>query len=261
MSTLIRFVWDNFAGTTSSLTATSTAGSLVAANVQSDEKAAVWRSTGVGAQVLDFQWTSDKSVDSVCGAWTNLSSGATVKIQGYTTIAGVKVFDQTVSPDTSFSSLSNVTFQNWLSAAYTVRQVKITITDAGNTDGYVQVSRIVIGKRISPVINARQGALVGLVERSKPTRARSGDLRKETIGRFRRAQIDLGILEAASRDLMIAMVAQGLGAGVWVSMFPEDATASTIQYHAFWGALVSDTDFVYNQFSAWGAQMTFEEMA
>jgi len=47
MTTNVRFVPVNLADTTSSLTATSEAGSLLVGNLLVDERAAVWRSTSL----------------------------------------------------------------------------------------------------------------------------------------------------------------------------------------------------------------------
>lgn len=262
MTTNVRFVFDNAADRTSSLTATSTAGSLVPANLQVDERAAVWRSTTLAAQDLDFRWAADETVDSGGGFWSNLTPAATVRMRGYTVEAGDSglVFDQTVSPDTGLN-IGNVTFQNWLAAALNIRHVKITITDAGNPVGYIEISRICIGKRIEPIRNMFQQAFtLGWKEQSKPVRAESRDLRIEPLGRFRSMKLNLGLLEQASRDLIIDMVNNGLGRGVWVSAFPENSTPSTRQLYSFWAALVQDTDFGYPNFDTWSASLVFEEM-
>lgn len=261
MSANVRFVWDNLGDSTSSLSATSTAGGLAAANMQADQVAAVWRSTSLAAQTLDFRWSAAQSIDSVCLAWTNLTSAATVQVKGYAEVGDVStVFNQTVSPDTGLT-IDNVTVQNWIAVAGSVKQVKVIITDAANPDGYVEVSRSIIGKRIEPAINhVTNGLRVGFVDQVKPVRAESLDLRIEPLGRFRRMQMSLDILEPASRDLILNMIANGLGRGVWVSAFPEDSTGSTRQMHSFWGALIADTDFSYPFYNNWSAPLVFEEM-
>ena len=258
----VRFVWDNVAGDTSSLTATSSAGDLLPANMQADERDAVWRSTSLAAQTIDFRWAADQSVDSICLAWTNLSAAATVQCKGYTVEAGDsgQVFDETVSPDTGLT-IGNVTVQNWIDAAYDIKHLKIVITDAANPDGYMEISRAVIGARISPVNNASyNGYQIEWVEQSEPVRAESRDLRVDPLGRFRRLQMRLDNLEPASRDNIIDMVANGLGRGVWVSTFPDSSSATTRQMNSFWGALVQKVPWSYPLLDVWDAPLVFEEM-
>ena len=215
----------------------------------------------VKEQTLTFQWAASQTVDSICLAWTNLTSTATVRCRGYTNTGGSGLlFDNTVSPDTGLS-IGNTTVQNWIAASYAIKELQILIIDEANQDTYFQVSRAVIGARIEPVRNASQGSFsVGWREQTKPVRAESRDLRIEPGGRYRSLRLNLSLLEVASRDLIVAMVANGLGNGVWVSAFPEDGTASTRQLHAFWGALVQDVDFSYPLLDRWAAPLVFEEM-
>ncbi len=261
MTANVRFVFNNVAGDTSSLTATSSAGALLPANMQADERAAVWRSTSLAAQTLTFQWAAAQTVDSICLAWTNLTAAATVRCRGYTNIGASGLqFDQTVSPNAGLS-IDNVTVENWIAASAAIKELTILITDAANPDGYVEVSRACIGARIEPVKNAeQQGFSVGFREQTKPVRAESRDLRTEPGGRWRWLKLNLAWLEPASRDLILNMIANGLGAGVWVSAFPEDSSATTKQLHSFWGALVQEVDFGYPNFDTWSAPLVFEEM-
>jgi len=281
MTANIRFVFNN-AADRATITASTTSGSLVAANLKLDERAAVWRSTANTAQTLLLEWTAAENIGAVCMAWTNLTALATVNVKGYT-LAGdypaTPAFNETFSPDSALA-LGEFVFgvdplvesgaqrarvasqvQCWLSAVFSVRKLLITITDATNALAYIEASRLVAGAYITPVRNVAQGGfLIGWAEQSKPQRAESRDLRTESLGRWRKLQINLYRLEAVSRNAVLAMVANGVGRGVWVSVFPDSTEASTKQVHGFWAALTEGAELSYPEMDIWSAPLTFEEM-
>lgn len=277
----IRFLYDN-AADRATITASTTSGSLAAANLKADERAAVWRSTTNGATTLLLEWGAAENVGAVCMAWTNLTALATVQIKGFTVPADYPaspVFTESFSPDSALA-LGEFVFgvdplaasgaqrarvasqvQCWLSATFSVRKLLITITDTTNILAYIEASRLATGPYITPVRNAdQQGFSIGWVEQTKPQRAESRDLRVEALGRWRRLQVNLAILEPTSRNFILSMVANGLGRGVWASVFPDDAETSTKQLHGFWGAFVQDTMFGYPVFDNWSAPLIVEEM-
>jgi hypothetical protein len=150
--------------------------------------------------------------------------------------------------------------QNWIPASYAIKELQVLITDAANSAGYLEISRACVGLRIEPVWTAsKAGFSVGWLEQSKPVRAESLDLRIEPRGRIRQLKMNLNWLEEASRDAIISMVENGLGKGVWVSVMPDVATASTRQLYSFWGALVADVLYGYPSPNNWSAPMVFEE--
>lgn len=281
MTSNIRFVFDN-AADRATITASTTSGSLVAANVQAEERAAVWRSTTNGASTLLLEWTAAENVGAVCMAWTNLTALATVNVKGFTVPAdypATPAFSEDFSPDSALA-LGEFVFgvdplvqsgasrarissqaQCWLSAEFSVRKLLITITDATNALAYIEVSRLVAGPYISPVANVdSEGFNIGWVEQTKPARAESRDLRTESLGRWRRMLVDLKKLEPTSRNLILGIVENGLGRGCWVSAYPDDTEASNKQLHGFWGSLVQDSTMGLWQQDIWSAPLIFEEM-
>lgn len=282
MTSNVRFVFNN-AADRATIAASTTAGAMAAANMQEDERAAVWRSTANTAQTITLDWSTAEVIDSVCMAWTNLTALATVQIKGYTLPADYPAspsFDETFSPDSAFAlgefvwgidplaasgaqrARISAQVQCWLAASYLVRKLEIIITDTTNVLAYIEASRLVVGEKMSPTYTAEaQGFLVRWVDRSRPARAESGDLRVEPLGRFRRSKLPLEFLDTASRDAMLSMIAGGLGRGVWVSALPEDAEASNQQLCGFWAALVEDSEFTRPMADFWATSLVFEEMA
>lgn len=283
MTTKIRFVFNN-AADRATITASSTAGALVAANMQTDERALMWRSTANTSQTLLLEWAAAENVDSICAAWMNLTALATVNIKGFTVPADYPAspaFSENFSPDSALP-LGEFVFgvdplvesgaararissqmQCWLSAMFSVRKLLITIADTTNVLAYIEASRLIVGAKISPVRNmSQQGFNFGWVDVSAPRRAESLDLRVDPLGQYRRLEINLYQLELASRNAVLGMVANGSGRGVWVSGMPEDAEASNKQLYGFYGAIVKpDPRFSYPNLDTWAAPLVFEEMA
>ncbi len=279
MTSNVRFVYNN-AADRATITASTTSGTLVAANLQADERAAVWRSTANTSQTLLLEWDAAENISAVCMAWTNLTALATVQVKGFTVPAdypGSPVFTESFTPDSALA-LGEFVFgvdplvesgaqrarvasqvQCWLSATFSVRKLLITIADTTNILAYIEASRLVTGSYITSVRNANAFS-IGWVEQTKPQRAESRDLRVESLGRWRRLQINLEWLEPTSRNAILGVVSAGLGIGVWVSVFPDDTETSTKQLHGFWAALVQDTTLGYPLFDTWSAPLVFEEM-
>ncbi|MEY4762739.1 MAG: hypothetical protein RLZZ200_2595 [Pseudomonadota bacterium] len=280
MSANLRLIWDN-AVDRGTVTASHTSGSLVASNLKKDERAAMWRGTGT-TETLLVEWTAAEIVDSVCLAWTNLTALATVQLKGYTLPADYPAspaFDVTFNPDDALPlgefvwgidplaqsgasrARTAAQAQGWLAAPHALRKLEVIIADTTNSLGYVEASRLVAGVRSEMSHNPSYNAVrLAWIDRSKPVRAESGDLRLEVFTKYRQLQIQLDWMDVADRNAILRMVANGLGRGVWVSLMPEDADASNKQAYAFWGALMKDTEFNLPFFATYSAPLVFEEM-
>jgi hypothetical protein len=73
----LRIIYDN-AADRAALTASTTAGALVAANLQTDNKGAIWRSTSTAAR-LTATWVNPELLSGVALPFCNLSSTSTVR--------------------------------------------------------------------------------------------------------------------------------------------------------------------------------------
>ncbi|MGP1675938.1 MAG: phage head spike fiber domain-containing protein [Burkholderiales bacterium] len=277
MTANVRFVFDN-AADRATLAASSTAGSLAATNLQSDETAAVWRSVaGVISATLTLTWTNPEEVDSVALAWTNFSPYATVRVRAWTWATdpvGSTLVDTTVTPDTRDAALNakgEVTngatragvpqsASVWIAAAVMARKMIITLTDLSSADFYLEASRLIVGKRFEPAYNAEVGLQVTIQDPTEVTRAESRDLRVEPLGSNRSISFDLGMINtAADRNMLANMAQKGLGSGVWLSVFPDWTDASDQQLGAFYAGLVRESAFAYDQMYNWSESLTFEE--
>lgn len=275
MAANLRLIWDN-AADRATVTASSEAGSLVAANLQLDEKTKVWRAT-TDTATLTFISTTPEPVDSLGLAWTNLSPMATVRWQGWaqaTDLAASTLFDTTVTPDAADAALSPAgaitngairasmpqSVAIWLAAVYVVRKWVVTITDPGNPAGYVEASRAIVGTRWSPASNFSYGLEVEIVDETQPQRTESGDDREELLPRYRSVQISLDWLEsAADRDALLQLATRGQGKGVFVSLYPTDADTSRVQQGQFYAGLAKTLGLRYPNLNRWQAPLVLAE--
>jgi hypothetical protein len=122
-----------------------------ASNLNVDEPAMVYRSQG--AATITVQLPAGSSWDTACLVGSNLRASDTFKVTAAATLADVNngtnlTYNRTVSawtgPAPTSGALSFVT----LPTANTSPFVRIDITSTGNPAGYVQASRLVIGKRV-----------------------------------------------------------------------------------------------------------------
>jgi hypothetical protein len=142
----------------------------------------------------------------------NLTTAATWQVKGGTAapdasnnFASGQVFDSGVM------NVKQLTFNwdvptNWGASymalyafnAQTVRYVTVTIADASNPAGYVQLGRLFIGTGFQPAVNFNRGAVDAWDDFSTMTRSKSGSpFFSKVQPRQRFAEFTLGMLSAA----------------------------------------------------------------
>ena len=280
MSANLRIVSLN-AADAATITASDSVGALVPANLQADEKAKVWRSTGPLA-TLTLTWAAQRSIDSIALFWTNFSSLATVRVRAYANASDVgTLVDTTYQPDPP-EPIDHFAWgaealarsgaersggpqheQIWLSPGVSAAKLVLDLSDPGSADDYLEVSRIACGMRWELAINMGYGLGVQWMDRAKPVRAESGDLRTDYLSRYRRLVMKLDwITSTADRDRLLALAAAGVGRPMWVCGWPDQADDTPLQQiYALWGAFVSEPTLTLPMLSIWTADPTFEEFA
>ena len=252
----IRFIHD-FASDRATLTASSTAGALAVSNMQRNEKAAVWRSTTTTATIT-ATWAQAVEVDSFAMGGSNLTSGATITIRLFALAEDADpVLAVEASPDSGFGAAVSQA-QAWF-AKTPIEKVEIEISDADNPDGYIEVSRLCIGLRHEMTYNPKYGAALGLVDRSKSSRAESGDVRVDEQGTYRTLSIDFGYIEATDAEFLLRLATRGKSKAMFVSAFPNMSGLKQSGY-AFFAVILGNHDFGYPYLNAWSTSVTLEEV-
>lgn len=260
----LRIIHDN-AADRATLTASSQAGALGPANLQRDVRGAVLRATGP-AQVITATWARAELVSCVGLIFTNLTSGARMRVRGY-----AQPNDGTPAIDTGWmlpcpeAPLGSYPFGvlplgwnayqwggvnswargggadgvAWFAPTF-VRRLVIELTASAGSGGYVEISRLVAGHYWSPEYNADYGASVQLQDSSETHRTAGGEQRTAVGAVSRRLSINLSWLTPADRDRLMRILREcGTVRPLLFSLFPEHANPVLEQDHMLYGRIVN----------------------
>lgn len=268
MATL-RVVHDN-AALSAVISASSTAGSLVAANLQSGMKSIPWRSVGTSA-TLTLTWTTTKAVACVVLPFSNLSSTATFRARAYTN-AG----DAAAALDTG-TKLAAAGFtdvpQGVNSFAYgggsygciwfvptACKQVVLDIVDTGNALGYIESGSIVAGNYWTTAENAEYGAEITYADRTSNTRADSGDLQSDRGTMNKVLSFSMQFLSVAERNSFWSIMKRGTSTPIYVSLIPLADDPVEEQIFQVYGKMSNTTKLNYTFLNQFGTSIDIEEL-
>lgn len=268
----LRVVYDN-AANRSTVTATTTAGTLVPANLITDLKSDIWRSTATTATVT-LTWPTAETINMVALAFASLTATCTVRVRGYTLPGDPgSVFDTgTVLPfQNNFGATlaanqygfgGGVTGAVWFTGA-NVRQVTILVTDTSNALGYVEAARVIAGNYWAPTNNCEVGAEVTAMDMSKQERSDAGDLRTDRGPRYKAMTFDLTFMPQADRNsLWRILLGNGMSKPVFVSLTPDQLAADSAeeQLLQLYGKLTRVAGIKYMQVNQFNSRMEIEEV-
>lgn len=261
---------------TASITASSTAGTLVAANLKNNEPELVWRATGTSA-TLTLTWASAVPVGAVVLGWSNLTDSGTVSAALYTNTGdaspvatasataetplrlGSFVFGEDplgVTAADLVGILSNV--QVWFPSAHSVRKVVITISNPDNTEN-IQVGRLMVGPYHETHLNPAYGMTLTFIDKSEVQRTESGSIRFEPKRAHRRLSVSMTLANALDSVVMMKLGSYGRRMPVFVSVFPDDEHEFH-NTHAFIAHVPSELSHTVSSFSWSAAGVIFEEI-
>jgi hypothetical protein len=230
------------AADTSTLTASTTAGALAAANMLTDYKGQVHRSTGTSV-TYTLTWAAAQSIGAVVLPACNLSASATIRVRLYSDTAGTtQIADSgtvsacpgldlswwggTVNANSfAYGALAKVAV--WFASNYaTARRCVIDLVDTSNAAGYIDCARLVVGAWWSPAYNASYGLQFDVQDTSEPARNDAGDLLSDRGVRFDTLSLDLKLMPEADRASLLNIVrAVGTSRNLLLSLLPANAAA------------------------------------
>jgi len=142
----IRFLWNNLFDD-AVVSASSEESEFPVSNVKHRWHTRHWRSTDVSSEWVKWDLGSVKDIKAFVLKYHNFTSGATLKIQANSS-------DSWGSPplDESLTYNAGHLVKFW-DSAQSYRWWRVTIADAGNSDGYLRVGRIFCGDYFSPQYN------------------------------------------------------------------------------------------------------------
>ena len=248
----IQILYDDVSKSASSITASTTNGSLVAANMLTEYKGQVHRSTGTSVSYT-LLWDSPVNISCVGLPATNLSASATIVVTLYTAVSGgspvytspVRLAAQGLNLNTSGwpdgrdvnsffyggAAKTFVTFTN-----RSVQRCVIDIVDTTNPAGYIDCARVVCGNYWQPTYNIQRGLSIDVTDTSDTNRADSGDNISDIGILYDRISFDFSILPEADRSTLIKIIKKiGTTKNIFVNIFPSDASHSVEQDFMIYG--------------------------
>lgn len=256
------------------ITASTTAGSLVASNLKSNEPELVWRATDKTATIA-LTWANTTLVGAVVLAWSNLTVNASVSVAYYAetgspapfkTVSGFVdsvlpesplVFGATAYNGTDAAGV-NRSVQAWSDGSVGTKKVIITISDLANSTN-IQIGRLIAGTFHQVGLGASPGAELAFVDKSVVERSESGSVRSEMKTIHRRLSVALNLIEAQDSLAMVRLATFGRAKTFFVSLFPETSN-EFYQTHSFVAHVAEDmTHTLTNAFVA-NTDIAFEEI-
>jgi hypothetical protein len=278
----IRILYENVADDCSSIVADSTSGTLVAANLLTDIKTEVHRSTSTTVRYT-LEWASLQTLNMAALPFCNLTSTATIRARLYTNTSDVVGVATPAVDSGTVLACAYATLGSWAwgaaplgvnafsygGAAYgrvyftaaQGRKLVVDVVDVDNTAGYIDAARMVTGSYWTPDKNPAYGAGIAPKSNTQGRRTDSGDLRTERRPQHRVLKMDLHFiaLEEDRATVYDLLVGNGMTRPVFVSLFPADANPRREQAHQVYGKLV-DSAMTAPHFGVFAAPLEIEEL-
>lgn len=242
ISSNVFIIWNNIANENSAITHTlgSTASGFPLSNMLNDTKEKVWRSTAGTTQNIQLTWASNRIVNSFALAFTNLVSGSSVRLVLYdATVGGNILYDSgSITIDynyldpvgfdsigvESFAFGGGTHFSRLFEQQNNVRRAVITLVSTSNPDGYIEVSRLVIGQAWQPEYNPDFGLDWSFDETTERVRTDAGNVLLNRGTQNRIVSFNLSHLSVYDKRILTEIIKRnGSHEPVFISILPNDS--------------------------------------
>jgi hypothetical protein len=221
-----------------SATLTVTSEAQPALFLQSDDRAYSWRSSDLATQVIQGNWGGTAyPIGMVALARYNLTDAATLQLQLYSDAAyTTQVYDSGTAvahPAGTFPAeeWSYGHAVRYFTEVAGVKSFKLTIVDAANPAGYMQVSRLFLGPYTQATYNPKYGMQLGAASGSTQTRRPMGALMSDSKGQWRTLSFDMFTMTEADRALWFAIGKYcDKVRSFWLSVYPAVGGTSERDY-------------------------------
>jgi len=263
----IRIIWNNATDRTSSISASSTGGSLAASSLKTNTKSLAHRSTSTSV-VYTLNWTSAEPINGIILPATNLSSNATISATASGTTVG-PISACTSTPLNSFPGEKNVNSfpyggisktAIWFNSVINTTSLTITLTDTGKSSignpaypSYIDCSTIVCGQYWSPSINVSRNALsLSLEDTTQVSRTDAGDLITDRGTMNDKLSFNFDLLTKADKETLISILRYvGTYRNIAVSVSPDSNSRDEQDYIIYGKKDISSLDYiVHNYYSS-----------
>ncbi len=250
----VRFILENATDTATISDGNSNIlSSLPQANLTKSQRTKVVRTSNTSDLILNLNWAGlGKNMSGVGLMRHNLESTATWRIQLYDAQnqTGSVIYDSGVISAIPLKSLGDLDwgvdplgaslFDGWDESnkfstiwftQVTALSAKITISNSGNADGYLQASRLFMGVAATPSINVAYGLSNSWQEGTRQFRTEGGSLRSDSKPQFRAMTLTMAELIPGERSAFFESVrVVGMRGDFLVSVRPEFSGAEERDY-------------------------------
>ena len=272
----LRVIYKNLADSANITSTVTPTGVTNIANLKKDTKSLVCRTLGTAVT-----YTIDLSESAIVGGlilpFCNLSPTAKISVVG--SLSGVTKFTETnifacpYAPlglwdwgsiplgSNSYSYGGGTYGRVWISNPASINRLVFTITDINNANGYIELSRIVVGNYWSPTYNTSFGLSTSTKELSEHMRTESGDLTTNRGIKYNTMNFDLKYLTPSDR-LAITGILKGNGiyAPLFISLFPNSSDSTKEQAHQIYGKLSQLSGVYHPIFESYSTTIDIEEI-
>lgn len=227
---------------------------LLAANLQNPKRASVFRSTSTADQNILVNLSDVTSINAVVLYNHNMQTGATWRVLMYSGAnqTGTTLYDSGATDVFNVKSLGALNwgidplaphiFNDWenknqFCSLYQdivdgVQSLKITLSDAANTNGYLEAGRLYIGMALESSINPLWGDVtVSWLDQSTQYRTDGGSLRTDIAQFFRSLSVSLSKIANTERAKFMELARwAGKRKDLFVSVFPTEGSEEERDY-------------------------------
>lgn len=277
MTANVRIITPND-GDSAALTASpALTASLPVTNLQDPSRARTARTTSAAYQFIKGTWSEAKVISACALVRHNLTSVGTWRLKLYSDAAWTEnIYDSLpilAAPPKALGDLEwgvdplgASLFTGW-ALAFSVmwftprapRSFIIEIDDTMNPAGYLEASRLFIGRYLEPVSNFDWGIRLSWKEDTTQERTEGGTLRSDGFDPYRRMAFRLGWLEPTDRPKFMEWARKdGLRHDVFISAYPEEATALE-RDHSMAAKLIASPEIERRHVNTFGSEYIVEE--
>tara|TARA_S200002703_G_scaffold144510_1_gene138221 strand:+ start:854 stop:1708 length:855 start_codon:yes stop_codon:yes gene_type:complete len=273
----------NYLDSASTLTADSAVSTLPVTNLQDIQIVKVWRTDGTTSAEINIDLGSEKIMDFFALIAHNLTTSATVRwrlsndnfsttlYDSGTLKAWVPIEQFGGSPWGVFSwgglplpsviSLYNASTFTLLPSARIARYIRLNISDATNSEGYLQAGRLIVGPAYQPTINYANGVSFEFVDDSRVTKSRGGQVFVDEVRKYRRVTFDLIHLpESEIFSNVFNNIDRVKGVSKDVLVIPQPSDSATWLTQNIYGRLAAIGPVENTTLSRYSRTMTIEEI-
>jgi len=244
----LRIVFDNALERAASLTASSTAGALVAANLVNWKKSSLHRATATSV-TYTATWAAAEPISCVALPFCNLSPTATIRVRAYGADGTTLLYDSgpvlacpapalrprgftAAQAASAYAYGGGAYARHWFPQVAAFKLV-VDLVDVNNLQGYIEAACMVVSAHWSPKYDTAAAPLVPL-DTSDIIGTGGGDTIGEVGFISKEVGIDLTHMDDADRATIMNMARSSAVYPVLVSVFPEHQdTAKERDYMAY----------------------------